>query len=107
MDSAEDEKAVLLISNGTTCHQKLNTLTHFSGMIPKTFLEEHKNWAVSLKSCGLHLNLKQKLVSKNEAHPIMINITYKDFEETVERFQITDMMKLSLNMFKNYHKIYL
>lgn len=107
MDSAEDEKAVLLISNGTTCHQKLNTLTHFSGMIPKTFLEEHKNWAVSLKSCGLHLNLKQKLVSKNEAHPIMINITYKDFEETVERSQITDMMKLSLNMFKNYHKIYL
>ena len=107
MDFEEDEKSVLLISNGSAYHQKSNTLTHFSGVIPKTFLEEHKNWMVSLKSCGLHLNLKQKLVSKNEAHPIMINITYKDFEETIERSQITDMTKLSLNMFKNYHKIYL
>ena len=104
--ASQSEKMVLLFSNGQSVMGKENTLSHFSGAIPEDFLKSHKNWRVSLNSCGLHLNLKQKICSKNDAHPAIIYISYKDFKLASNKYPSATMENLSLDMFKQHHKLY-
>ena len=101
------EKSVLLISNSASITEEPNSLSSFSGSIPLNFLKTHKSWKVALHSCGLHLNLKQKLCPKYESHPALIHITYKDLSAALQRFEISDMQKLPLDMFEKSQKLFL
>ena len=101
------ENAVLLFSNGKSMTEKENTLSAFSGKIPSNFLAPHKEWKVGLNSCGLHLNLKQKLCSKNSIMPALIQISLKDFSEESAKYPNADNANLPLAMFRPHHRIYI
>ena len=102
-----EEKTVLLFSNGKSMTEKENSLSHFSGEIPANFLESHKEWKVHLQSCGLHLNMKQKLCSKNEAIPALIYISFKDFETAAAKFPNASNDEMPLDLFQHRHKVYI
>ena len=101
------EKTVLLFSNSKSVTHKENSLSHFSGEIPANFLERHKEWKVSLQSCGLHLNLKQKICSKNEAMPALICISFKDFKIAAAKFPNVSKDNCPLDFFQDHHKVYI
>ena len=101
------ENTVLLFSNGKSMTEKENTLSAFSGKIPSNFLKPHREWKVGINSCGLHLNLKQKLCSKNGAMPDLIQITLKDFTDESAKYPNADNTNLPLGMFLPHHRIYI
>ena len=101
------EKSVLLISNDQDSAGWKNTLTNFSGSIPPNFLDRHKSWKVALHSFGLHLELKQALSPKYENFPSLIQITFKDFEALVSKYNVASTEDLSLNMFESALKFYI
>ena len=101
------EKQVLLISNGKSMGSKPNTLTRFSCEIPSNFLKSHKEWKVGLNSYGIHMNLKQKLCSKNDAMPAIIQISYKDFQEQSDKHPNATNSNIPLNMFQRRHMIFI
>ena len=104
---SSQEKTVLLFSNGKSVTHKKNSLSHFSGEIPTNFLESHKEWKVSLQSYGLHLNLKQKICSKNEAMPALICISLKELKIAAAKFPNATNDDLPLDLFQDHHKVFI
>ena len=105
--NSQVEKSVLLLSNAESITQEHNTLTHFSGLIPLNFLDDHKTWKVAVHSLGLHLNLKQKLCSKSEIIPAVIHIPYKQFSIKTKEYGVKDVNNLPMQIFDECHKIFL
>ena len=101
------ENTVLLFSNGKSMTEKENTLTSFSGKIPSNFLESHKEWKVGLNSYGIHINLKQKLCSKNATMPALIQISYQDFQTGAAKYPNASNENLPLRLFQQHHMIFI
>ena len=102
------EKKVLLLSNHPTPGgNQENTLANFEINIPPNFLERHKSWSMALESTGLHFQLKNVIVPKNEAIPSILQINNGELNAIIAKHRIMDMSKFSLNMFSQHHKIFI
>ena len=102
------EKKILLLSNSAPPGggQK-NTLTNFEVNIPSNFLESHKSWSMALESVGLHLQLKNSIVPKNEGSPSILQIRMGELNSIIAKYRIRNMSELSLKMFSQHQKIYI
>ena len=95
------DKKVLLASN-VSLENHDNTLTAFKNDITPHYLPAHKTFRLYVESIGIHCKFINNIISKNNELPSVIYVPDEYMEENIWFRE-----KIGLEIFKNYHKIYL